>query len=144
MKLPRCAAPLVLAVAACTIAWPADAPRVVKNVLVYREAGRLGGWPANHGIWSWGNEILVGFSAAYFKPMPADRHQYDNTRPEEPRLARSLDGGETWKIEAPPSLRPPEQGGPALRDLQEPMDFLHPDFVMTVRYSDKDSGASRL
>jgi hypothetical protein len=22
----------------------------VKNVLVYKEAGRFGGWPANHGI----------------------------------------------------------------------------------------------
>ena len=144
MKLPRRAAPFAMAVAACAVAWPWDAPRVVKTVLVFREAGRFGGWPANHGIWSWGNEILVGFSAAYFKPMPADRHQYDNTRPEEPRLARSLDGGETWKIEAPPSLRPPEQGGAAVSDLREPMDFLSPDFVMTIRYSDKDSGASRL
>ena len=40
-----------------------------KNVLVYKEPGRFGGWPANHGIWSWGNEIVVGFSAAYFKHM---------------------------------------------------------------------------
>ena len=40
-----------------------------KNVMVYKEPGRFGGWPANHGIWSWGNEIVVGFSAAYFKHM---------------------------------------------------------------------------
>ncbi len=115
-----------------------------KNVLVYRESGRFGGWPANHGIWSWGNEIVVGFSAAYFKHMPLDRHQYDNTKPEEPRLARSLDGGETWTIEAPRSLLPPEQGGAAVTDLKEPMDFGNPDFAMTIRYIDKDSGASRL
>jgi hypothetical protein len=125
-------------------AWAADAPHVEKNVLVYREAGRYGGWPANHGIWSWGNEILVGFSAAYFKHMPPDRHQYDNTKPEEPRLARSLDGGETWTIEAPRSLLPPEQGGAALSDLKDPMDFSHPDFAMTLRLSSKDNGASRL
>jgi hypothetical protein len=39
------------------------------------ETGRFGGWPANHGIWSWGDEILVGFSAGY--------HLF----------ARSMDGG---------------------------------------------------
>ena len=36
--------------------------RDVTHVKVYCEAGRFGGWPANHGIWSWGNEILVGYS----------------------------------------------------------------------------------
>ncbi len=115
-----------------------------KNVLVYKESGRFGGWPANHGIWSWDNEILVGFSAAYFKQMPLTRHQYDNTKPEEPRLARSLDGGETWTIEAPKSLLPPEQGGAAVTDLKEPMDFGNPNFAMTIRFVDKDKGASLL
>jgi hypothetical protein len=36
---------------------------VVEHVTVYHRQGRFGGWPANHGIWSWGDEILVGFSA---------------------------------------------------------------------------------
>ena len=115
-----------------------------KNVLVYKEPGRFGGWPANHGIWSWGNEIVVGFSAAYFKHMPLDRHQYDDTKPEEPRLARSLDGGNTWTIEAPKSLLPPEQGGAAATDLKQPMDFRNPNFAMTIRFLDKDKGASLL
>jgi hypothetical protein len=125
------------------VASPAEPPHVVKNVMVYREAGRCGGWPANHGIWSWGNEILVGFSAAYFKHMPPDRHQVDPTRPEEPLQARSLDGGETWTIEAPLSLRSTKQGGPELSDLPEPMDFSRPDFALTIRLGSKDSGASR-
>ena len=86
-------------------------PAPVKSVLVYKNPGRYAGWPANHGIWSWGNEILVGFSAAWFQNKSADRHQANSDKPEEPRLARSLDGGETWTIEAPPSLLPPEQGG---------------------------------
>ena len=115
-----------------------------RNVLVYKESGRFGGWPANHGIWAWGNEIVVGFSAAYFKQMPLDRHQYDNSKPEEPRLARSVDGGETWSIEAPKSLLPPEQGGNAAADLKEPMDFGNPNFAMTIRFIDKDKGASLL
>src|ERR1700736_4073050 len=94
--------------------------------LVYRESGRLGGWPANHGIWSWGDEILVGFSAAWHKVLPGDRHQQDHDKPEEPRLGRSLDGGETWTIDAPRDLLPPAQGGREPSDLAEPMDFTSP------------------
>jgi hypothetical protein len=119
-------------------------PRVLKHTIVYKEAGRFGGWPANHGIWSWGNEILAGFSAAYFQLKTPDRHQYDNTKPEEPRLARTLDGGETWTVEAPASLLPPEQGGRAVADLDAPMDFTNPNFAMTLRFTGTNEGASRL
>ncbi|MGH9632853.1 MAG: hypothetical protein ACRD7E_31500, partial [Bryobacteraceae bacterium] len=115
-----------------------------RHIVVYSEPGRFGGWPANHGIWSWGNEILVGFSAAYFKRMPPDRHQYDSAKPEEPRLARSTDGGETWTIEAPRSLLPPEQGGKDTAPLREPMNFHAPGFAMTLRFTDVDVGPSRL
>lgn len=37
-----------------------------RHVRVYFERGMFGGWPANHGIWSWGNEILVGFGMGYY------------------------------------------------------------------------------
>ncbi len=91
------------------IAAPAAGePKVIKSVTVYQTSGRYGGWPANHGIWSWDNEILVGFSAAYFKWLGPDQHPYDRAKPEEPYLGRSLDGGETWSIEPAPSLVPPE------------------------------------
>jgi hypothetical protein len=113
-----------------------------QHVLVYRETGRLGGWPANHGIWSWGNEILVGFSAAWFKEQPNTRHQQDPSKPEEPRLARSLDGGKTWTIESPRDLLPPAQGGREPRDLTESMDFARPGFAMTLRFLDSNHGPS--
>src|SRR5436190_5853115 len=45
-----------------------ERPEAVQNVIVHKEAGRFGGWPANNGIWSWGNEIVVGFKLGYFKP----------------------------------------------------------------------------
>ena len=73
----------------------------VENVDVYKEPGRFGGWPANHGIWSWGEEILVGFGRGYFKDLGLRRHAIDRERPEEHLLARSLDGGHTWTIEDP-------------------------------------------
>ena len=72
-----------------------------KHVMVYFEQGRFGGWPANHGIWSWGNEILVGFSRGYYKDLGLERHNIDREKPEEHLLARSLDGGETWTLENP-------------------------------------------
>ena len=31
------------------------------HVTVYREAGRYARWPANNGVWIWGDEIVVGF-----------------------------------------------------------------------------------
>ena len=59
---------------------PARGPVTEQNVVVYKAAGRYGGWPANHGIWSWGNEILVGFEAGYFK-FSDTRHSIDFDRP---------------------------------------------------------------
>jgi hypothetical protein len=127
-----------------------------KHVKVYAELGRFGGWPANHGIWSWGDEILVGFSAGYFKDNGPDRHAIDHSRPEEHLLARSLDGGESWSIE-----NPAEQGalipvGKALHGVTPPglrerpwqdcpggINFTHPDFALTVRMTDNNAGASR-
>ncbi len=128
----------------------------VENVVVYSEPGRFGGWPANHGIWSWGNEILVGFAAAYYKDQGPYRHAVDHERPEEHLLARSLDGGKTWRIE-----NPAEQGallprGVSLHGTELPrtidrpwvdcpggIDFTNPNFAMTWRMTDVHSGPSR-
>ncbi|MFN7924151.1 MAG: sialidase family protein [Bryobacteraceae bacterium] len=115
-----------------------------RHVKIYEEQGRFGGWPANHGIWSWGDEILVGFSGAYFQSKGSDRHQMDSTKPEVPYQARSLDGGETWSVERPASLLPPEQGGAAARPLQQAIDFAAPGFAMTIRFADNHVGPSRL
>src|SRR5205085_4881331 len=80
---------------------PATQPGDIKHVTVYDKPGRFGGWPANHRIWSWGDEILVGFSAGYHKDLGPDRHNIDHDKPEEHLLARSRDGGLTWTIENP-------------------------------------------
>jgi len=72
----------------------AESPEGIKHITVYREKRRFGGWPANHGIWSWGNEILVGFSRGHYKDLGPDRHAIDRERPEEHLFARSLD--EAW------------------------------------------------
>ena len=51
---------LGLALLAAATATGQDGPRVVKHVEVYNEPGRFAGWPANNGIWSWDDEIVVG------------------------------------------------------------------------------------
>lgn len=133
--------------------WKADNPEHVK---VYHEGGRFGGWPANYGMWIWGNELLVGYSRGYYKDLGATQHHIDREKPEEFWLARSLDGGKTWSQEHPAenghliprgeALHGTETPGlalPPITDLAEPMDFTHPDFVLTFRMEDIHSGTSR-
>ena len=101
---------LALLVGPVGLAMAAEPPRVVRHVVVYKEAGRFAGWPANHGIWSWGDEILVGFSRGTYKDR-GPYHHIDHDRPEEFLLARSRDGGDTWSVERP---------GPAGRSRARP------------------------
>lgn len=127
-------------------------PAVVEHVPVMKEAGRYGGWPANHGVWSWGNEILVGFELGYFKDNPSG-HDIDYSRPAEHVLARSMDGGRTWKVERPEGLRPPPGArianvpagmeGRAAVDCAGGLDFANPDFAITFRMTSIHDGESR-
>jgi BNR repeat-like domain len=134
----------------------APAEPVVQHVKVYAERGRFGGWPANHGIWSWGDEILVGFSAGYFKDNGPGRHAIDHDKAEEHLLARSRDGGKTWSIENPAEkgalipvgavlhgITPPGLKEKPWQDCPGGIDFTHPDFALTVRMTDVNAGASR-
>ncbi len=124
-----------------------------QNVVVYREPGRFAGWPANHGIWAWGDEIVVGFESGYFRKGEGREHAIDYSRPADHLLARSLDGGESWSIEAPESLKPPAGGRiagvPTREDGKQPVEcpgqipFTHPDFAMTLRMESIHVGPSR-
>lgn len=98
----------------------------MKNIIVYQEPGRFGGWPANNGIWSWGDEILVGFERAYYQ---ANEHGHSvvPNRPNEQGLARSLDGGETWQLQDPGLLAGGIQNAAA---CPGGIYFEHPDFAM--------------
>jgi hypothetical protein len=37
---------------------PAQAPAPPRHVMIYGKPGRFAGWPANHGIWSWGDSWM--------------------------------------------------------------------------------------
>lgn len=51
------------------------------HVVVYKEPGKFGGWPANHGIWIWGEEIVLGHRQATFKIVKSG-HAVDRMAPQ--------------------------------------------------------------
>ena len=93
-------------------------------------AGNFYGWPANNGAWTWdgGREILVGFSYGRFVEQEGhntfEQKDYDG-------LARSLDGGITWKIESSATYVPDDSG-----TSPSPGGFVFdaPGFAMRVKY----------
>lgn len=157
--MPRPYLPRLLIVPALLAGGPqvraGEPPKVLQHAVVYREEGRFAGWPANHGMWAWGHELLVGFSRGTYRDL-GPRHNIDREKPEEFLLARSRDGGLSWAVETPnppgaligtPAMRhgtfPPDAEPERLIDRTEPIDFQHPDFAMTVRMEDANEGVSR-
>ena len=133
----------------------------MQHVTVYRQKGRYAGWPANYGIWSWGDEIVVGFTLGYYKASDGF-HARDRDRPFVTMQARSLDGGQTWQVREMPCRTPgnrslsadehmrPDLGvGRALELEMEnaPMgcpgniNFAHPDFALMCARSGLRAGA---
>ena len=135
-------------------AWAASSADP-QHRIVFQEKGRFGGWPANHGMWAWGNELLVGFEAGWFHTNSSTKreHAIDYSKPAEHVLARSLDGGETWKLEHPDTLKAPnglkQAGVPTEPGGKEPVpspggfDFTKPGFAMTARMASIHTGPSR-
>lgn len=113
--------------------------------VVYHNPAEFAGWPANEGLWSWGdNEMLVAFEVAKFVETEGD-HNIDRNSPKRIAFARSLDGGETWTPEEHPQIASPEYLGDADKFVQEIVtahdprpspggfDFSHPNFAMKLR-----------
>ena len=120
----------------------------MKHVVIYKEKGRYAGWAANYGIWSWGNEIVVGFALGYHDPQ-GRFHTRDINRPFVTMQARSLDGGETWDVQPTPCRTPGNRGLSADEHMRDDLgvgqmldgenapvdcpggiDFTHPDFAL--------------
>lgn len=121
---------------------------MVQHVEVYRAAGEFAAWPANYGLWCWGDELVAVFSQG-FRGDQEDLHARDRSRPFVARQSRSLDGGLTWAPEPFNGLVP---GGATLsgdehvikalqcrpniipeRDLaalESPIDFTDPESIV--------------
>ncbi len=103
----------------------------VEHGTVYFSEGRFAGWPANNGVWSWGDEIVVGFTLGYYK-YAGGGHPIDRERPSGPMQARSMDGGQTWNIETPSYLKEDGKEREPVQ-LREAVDFTNPDFAARFR-----------
>lgn len=99
----------------------------VEHHVVMKEEGRFSAWPANRGIWSWGDEILVGFVHGHYAENPSGGHDIDGDKPSDDLLARSFDGGETWTIEERVVVTP-KGDAPA-----KPYDFTETDMALNFR-----------
>lgn len=124
----------VLIFIGCSLGFAAVATggEAIRHTVVYQQAGEFAGWPANHGIHSWGDEIVVGFTVGYHLKNPTGGHDIDPDRPAVIRQARSTDGGETWQLEIPSYLD--EQGQQAEPvELRDPIDFSNPDVALKLR-----------
>ena len=126
----------------------------MRQVTIYREKGRFAGWPANYGIWSWENEIVVGFTVGYHK-SDAGFHKRDRDKPFTAMQARSIDGGETWEVSETP-CRLPGVGtlsadehvvgkhrlqGDTTFSPPSTVNFEHPDFALMCSRTGLSAGA---
>lgn len=141
--------PLVLIGFAMMSMWHAGAQdgrpaarKDTQHVVVWKQPERFGGWPANHGMWSWGDEIVVGHRAGHFKQVERG-HAIDRDKPSEEWQARSVDGGLTWVTEKPPSIVPPHLGGRKPMACPGNLDFAHPDMALMFRMTSANAGESR-
>lgn len=97
----------------------------MQHVIVYAEPDRFAGWPANNGVWIWGDEILVGFTTGGYSVSTS----HNIEKPYQSLLARSLDGGLSWQIETPTNF---VGIGKPLSPVTTKINFAHPDFAMRV------------
>ncbi len=119
----------LLIIMPCTLA--AVRAEQIRHTVVYQQEGEFAGWPANHGIYSWGDEIVVGFTVGYYLKNPTGGHDIDPSKPSVPRQARSTDGGQTWSVEVPTYVgEDGKQADPV--ELSEPVDFGNPDVALKL------------
>lgn len=123
-------------------------PPDVKHHIVFREQDAFAGWPANYGLWAWGDEILVIFLQGHLGAAE-QLHARDRERPFTPRQARSWDGGAAWIVEPFTGKLPGSsilsgdehvvarlQAGPAIdpaKDFEtpvEPINFRDPETII--------------
>ncbi|MDQ7817954.1 MAG: PA14 domain-containing protein [Melioribacteraceae bacterium] len=96
-----------------------------KNIMIAYDPLYFYGWPANQGIWNWGDEILVGLMRGNYM-YDVLHHSIDKNN-QVALLARSLDGGETWNIEDPENFVT-DPGKPV--PLKVSIDYSHPDIAI--------------
>jgi hypothetical protein len=131
----------------------------IRRSIVFCQPDRFAGWPANYGLWHWGEEVVSIFVVGWVGPLRG-LHARDTSRPFAPVVARSFDGGATWTIDAFTGVIPTGaatlsgdehvdhhlQVGPRLRPDQfatpkDPIDFTDPEQIVLCARTGIESGA---
>lgn len=102
----------------------------MKSTLIYYNSQHLAGWPANAGMWNWGNEVLAAFHVGAYLPGAPGR-PIDESKEIRTVLARSLDGGVSWQLEPDNPLEEISRRKPVAVPA-EGIQFSHPDFALKV------------
>lgn len=146
---------IVLFLISCNLSTKKENTASETNIhhgVVHYEEGNFAGWPANNGIWNWGDEILVGFVEAKHQEREG-MHSY-NPLTAKNKYARSKDGGQNWIIEDAyehgqtawahdNNLSNEKAVDPV--PLKESMpNFTNPDFVLTLQRHNNHNGPSHL
>lgn len=132
----------------------------VEHVECYREPDRFAGWPANYGMWSWGDEIVLSFTLGHVD-AGGGFHARDKSKPFVTKQALSTDGGRSWTVGDPELRAPGGKGlsadehvddihkvGSALGGSDAPkpcpggIDFTHPDFALMCAKTGLSAGCS--
>ncbi len=102
----------------------------MEPVCVYHDPQEFAAWPANAGLWQWGDEILVCYHVGKYREDPTG-HSIDRTQPIRSQLSRSRDGGRTWAAE-PSEAFDARLQQPAIALPGHGIDFSHPGFALKI------------
>lgn len=122
---------LILIVILNIMFMSAQQPRNIKHTIAAIEQDRFHGWPANNGVWQWGDEILVGYTQGDFTVKKG----HNITGNQESLFARSLDGGETWEMFDPDNFLDDENESwlpKGKKYLESPLNFEHKGFALRI------------
>jgi hypothetical protein len=122
---------VLVALLGCASSGLAEPPEKIEHRIVALEKDRFHGWPANNGVWQWGDEILVGYTQGDISVEQG----HNITGRQESMFSRSKDGGETWTMFDPEGFLDDENTrfkGGGKRPLDRAMDFTHEGFALRV------------
>ncbi len=106
-----------------------DTVEDARHVTVYQEKGHFAGWPANNGAWIFeGDEMLVCFTRGDYEL----RGGHNIGGNQKTWLARSTDGGETWKAYDPEGFVGDFGNQPDCKPVTKPIDFTAPKFALRM------------
>lgn len=122
---------MVLVIIQNLVFLSAQQPQNIRHTIAAIEQNKFLGWPANNGVWQWGDEILVGFTRGDF----ALNDGHNIAGHQQSLFSRSLDGGETWSMLDPENFLDSDNEKwlpTGKKYLESPLNFNNKGFAMRI------------